>query len=437
MKKIFISLITLLGVFLLFSSVQAAQVKKIQDLEVTLVEQAGDSATIQGTWSAINGAGSYKVQLIKQCRICSKKYKKIKTYTTTATEKNITKNFKSNVKYGLRVKATGGKWSAKSWITPITTEGQKVTAPDTGCYTGLFPGWGNYEDNVDAETLTDFEALSGKGVVFVPFSNFWGKNKVTKKQLEAVASYGGIPVLRFMPWGEYDWENYGAEEDYKMKKIINGNFDKFLKRWAKKAKEFDKPMMVTFGVEMNGDWFPWSGKYQGGKSNGAKNFKKAYRRIVKIFRDEGVNNVTWLWHANGSSWPQKKWNTKNKYYPGDNYVDWIGLSIYGAQNSGQDWEKFEELLDGPYQKMTSKHPNKPLMLAEYGVREPKKSSKKATWYTDALTNFPDKYDKIDAIIVYHEKWASDSDLRINSSSEALTAFKNGIGNDYYLGEYQQ
>ncbi len=29
------------------------------------------------------------------------------------------------------------------------------------------------------------------------------------------------------------------------------------------ARDFGKPMVVSFGNEMNGDWFPWSGWYYG------------------------------------------------------------------------------------------------------------------------------------------------------------------------------
>ncbi len=312
--------------------------------------------------------------------------------------------------------------------------GDKIVAPEEGCYTGVFSGWGGHEDNVKIKTLQDFQSLSGKAVAFVPFSNFWGERTVPKKQLNRIAEYGAVPMLRMMPWKKY-WEEEGYEPKYSMKRIINGRFDKFLKRWAKRIKKFKKPVMITFGEEMNGDWFPWSGKFQGGKKKGPKRYKKAFRHIVKLFRKKKVKNATWVWQPNHDSYPEKKWNRVNAYYPGDKYVDWVGFSLYGAQNSGQSWVGFEKIMDPIYNKLTSKYPDKPLMMAEWGVREPKNASKKADWYSTALSTLPTKYNKVKISILYNEKWAKDSDLRINSSVEALAAWKNGISNDYFLGEY--
>ena len=63
---------------------------------------------------------------------------------------------------------------------------------------------------------------------------------------------------------------------------------------------------------------------------------------------------------------------------------------------------------------------------------------KAAWYQDALTLLRIKYTKIKIAIVYHEKWENDdgswSDLRINSSDEALKAYRRGIKSFYFIGK---
>ncbi len=250
--------------------------------------------------------------------------------------------------------------------------------PENGCYTGVFPGWKEYEDSVDMEYLEDFEEMVGKKPLFVPFSNFWGEERVSSVQLRKIYEYGAIPMLRLMPWGRPYWEPQ-YQEDYSMDRIIEGEFDDFLREWADTIKEFGKPVMVTFGVEMNGNWFPWSGVFQGGgekdefgdpeKFDGPERYAEAFRHIIEVFRSEGVENVIWYFHVNHESFPHEEWNSIENYYPGDEYIDWVGFSLYGAQYKDEPWMEFEEVMNPIYEKMVSLFPDKPLMIPEFGVRE--------------------------------------------------------------------
>lgn len=327
-------------------------------------------------------------------------------------------------------------------------DSKKIFPKEDCCYMGVFPGWGSMEDSVDMETVKDFEKLSGKSVVIVPFSNFWGEESVSKKQLNEIGDHGSIPLLRMMPWGEPYWEPFEYQADYSLQKIINGDFDDFLKRWAHEIRSYGKPVMITFAVEMNGDWFPWSGIFQGGrktnlfedqeKPDGPERYVEAYRHIVRLFREINVENCIWLFQPNWQSFPEEDWNAIENYYPGDKYVDWVGISLYGASYSDDTWQSFEALMDPIYEKMTQSFPNKPFMLAEWGVREGGNPELKAAWYKDALATLITKYKKLRIAIVYNERFETEqtgdwADLRINSSPQALEAYQEGISNAYYKG----
>jgi beta-mannanase len=48
---------------------------------------------------------------------------------------------------------------------------------------------------------------------------------------------------------------------------------------------------------------------------------KAYKRFVDITREEGVNNVAFVWHSYAAQ-PYNGYALAS-WYPGDDYVDWM------------------------------------------------------------------------------------------------------------------
>ena len=88
-----------------------------------------------------------------------------------------------------------------------------------------------------------------------------------KKAYRTIHSLGIVPFIRMMP--RTDFQEGKREPIYTLQRIIEGKFDDELKVWANDAKNMHFPILVEFGPEMNGDWFPWSGIINGGgKNNG-------------------------------------------------------------------------------------------------------------------------------------------------------------------------
>jgi hypothetical protein len=255
--------------------------------------------------------------------------------------------------------------------------GQPIAPSANGCYIGCYPGWGVYEDAVTTQGLEDFEELVGKSVAYSPFSAYWGRNVASRVPLDTIDAYGAIAELRLMPWG--DPYEPGPQPAYALERILAGDFDEYLSRWADAVRAFGKPMFATFGVEMNGDWFPWSGVYNGAetttgysdpnKPDGPERYVDTFHHIVDLFRERGVTNVTWVWQVNNESFPDEEWNRAFAYYPGDDYVDWVGVSAYGALTNDDEWRAFDDVFGSVYDDLTVSYPGKPLMLAEWGCME--------------------------------------------------------------------
>jgi beta-mannanase len=187
----------------------------------------------------------------------------------------------------------------------------------------------------------------------------WGSEGIVfpEAKVKTIHSLGIVPFIRMMPRTTFDQGK--IDPTFTLQGIVNGNFDYELRQWADDAKRVGIPIMVEFGTEVNGDWFPWSGVLNGGGAtrgygdpfypDGPERFRDAYRHIIELFRKEGAGNITWCFHIappqeTGSTATLESWNNIKNYYPGDEYIDWIGASIYGADTPNTKWKSFTNMV---------------------------------------------------------------------------------------------
>jgi beta-mannanase len=305
-----------------------------------------------------------------------------------------------------------------------------------GVLFGAYADFGDTEDRVTLEGIEGFEKLAGKRPAIIASSSYWGEQRFPAKNLSLISRHGAIPMIYWSPWDKPYEESKGPDR-FSLTEILAGKWDSYIDKWADGAKAFGKPFFVSFCNEMNGDWFPWSGEYYGAKKGGNEVFKKAWRHVVDRVRARSAKNILWVFHANSFPATNDVWNMMASYYPGSDYVDWLGLSIYGKQFRHQgNWAYFRDLIKWPYQEITALDPDKPVMLAEFGVGDFPKAGDKAQWVGNALAIIP-KYPRIKAAIYWHERWQNDdgtySNLRINSSPAVLESFRNGISRPDWIG----
>ena len=172
-------------------------------------------------------------------------------------------------------------------------------------------------------------------------------------------------------------EDGQVDPRYPLSRIAKGDFDADLRAWAKDARASRVPMLVDFGPEMNGNWFPWSGVFTAARRTDPSLQDRLPPRL-DLFRDQGADNVGFAFHVNVRPAPDEPWNDLAQYYPGDDYIDWIGLSAYGGVFPGYDWEPLRRALDEAYPKLAALSPTKPIALLETGVIE-ERDKDKAAW----------------------------------------------------------
>ena len=315
--------------------------------------------------------------------------------------------------------------------------GIKLLPPDQGyIYHGAFPFMGKTEDIVTKENIILFESLAGKDIAWVNFSNNWYNGiKFPSKEVELINSLGKIPYIRLMPRSNYN--TFQKDTLYSIDNILKGRFDKQIRKWAQDAAAKNIPLMLDFGPEMNGNWFQWSGIHNGGSTKGPENYVSAYRHIIDIFRDEKAINITWIFHPNNVSTPDEKWNSMEAYYPGDDYIDWIGMSVYGSQRQGTFWYQFDDVMIRGYESLKKVSTKKPMAVLEFGVIEDPVKGNKAEWIVSALSSLISKrYPLIKAISYWQSEFQNTdgtiSDLKINSSEYSLRAYRNLIQSILFL-----
>lgn len=331
-------------------------------------------------------------------------------------------------------------------VAEVKDEGQGVLMmPDTGAYTGAYVDFGEGEDDVTFDAIAAFEQMTGKHLAIVAFGNFWGEQAFPAQTMDIVAGYGAIPLIFWSPWDRPYMERQGPDR-FSLTDILAGKWDAYIDQWADAARAYGKPILVSWGLEMNGSWFPWSGVlYGGGRISGEKDgkplyagpelFKQAYRHVVDRVRARRAVNILWGFHANNANIPDEPWNRMASYYPGPDYVDWLGLSAYGKLFRGMGWATFDRAMDGAYGEICRLDPQKPVILAEWGVGEFPPGDK-AGFISQVFADLPVKYQRVKAAVFWHERWENEdgsfSNLRVNSSPESLDAYRAGVADPYWL-----
>ena len=227
---------------------------------------------------------------------------------------------------------------------------------------------------------------------------------------------GATPILSLELW---HWGG-GRDRGSTLPAILAGEYDKFFRSYARDARLYGKPVFLRFGFEMNGDWFSWG--------NQPVEFVAAWQRAHRIFAEESAENVIWVWAPNFVSIPREN-NPIESYYPGDEFVDWVGADGYNfGDNHDQwhHWESFAEVFDPILSTFSEHYPSKPVMIAEFGS-SPGVGEAKAEWILDAYAEIKQR-PKIRAAVWFNldKRREGEPNWKIDSDPGSLDAFNRSF-----------
>ena len=248
-----------------------------------------------------------------------------------------------------------------------------IIGQDLGSVGGLASHSNGYIDSITEHfpagvtTYTDIPNLGG-----LTFQKNWGAGDVNAQAYVDDSTFDNT----FMVIGLY---MVGSLDG-----INGGFFNNSIRDLALWCKGQERPIFIRIGYEFEGPW----------NNYGQTSFKEAWRHIVHIFDEEEVQNVAYIWQSAGL-------NRSDiiKWYPGDQYVNWVGYSHFDGFNMGQSIIDFADEHD------------KPIMIAEATPRRQLKTGSAEghwlSWYLPLFTRIYEN-DRIKALAYINADWEAQS-----------------------------
>jgi len=189
--------------------------------------------------------------------------------------------------------------------------------------------------------------------------------------------------------------------------IAAGGSDGYLRSYADAVVAFGRPVILSFGHEMNGTWYSW-----GYGHTSPATFVAAWRHVVRVFRAEGAANVTWLWAVNSIKGASR---SLSQWWPGAAWVNWTGIDGYYFRATDTFGSVFGSTI-ADIRAISSA----PLLIAETAVgtttdRESQIDALFAGVRAERLTGVV-WFDAAQHAGIYHQDW------RLEDDADACAAF---------------
>lgn len=285
-----------------------------------------------------------------------------------------------------------------------------------------FPG----EQLPSNDDLNDFDALIGAQTdVFL-----WYESISESFYVDAFKPMAQAGRTIQLAWEPHDFSKDATNQpEYRLQTITAGDHDAEIRRWARELKAFGYEVLFRPMCEMNGDWVTWGGNVNG---NSPEDYIPAWRHIHDIFVEEGATNVKWVWSPNRDGSIASAQVTFDTYYPGDAYVDYVGMNgynwgrLYTTPQWTSQWQMLDEVFGYSYDVAVA-NTDKPIVISETATTEvggDAQNGGKAEWIRDAFEQLPQRFPRVELITWFNIN--KETDWRINSSPGSLQAFRDAV-----------
>jgi mannan endo-1,4-beta-mannosidase len=272
--------------------------------------------------------------------------------------------------------------------------------------------------------------LTGEGSADLPsVDRFVGATQVMPQALEftvsgtrdpfeassfdSIEERGMFPIVSWNPWGPAGGSSAAA--------VLRGDFDTYITSYAKGIKKLGYPVGLQFSHEAGG------GRRAGADvvdDTTAAQSVAVWRYVHDIFQRAGATNATWIWSPDVSL--EDPSTPLEASYPGDDYVDWVGLEACPCSVHASDFDSFDEIFDTALARIRQLTAE-PLMVTETGSAVTEGTQ--APWITHLFHNLALQKDVVG--VIWNEAAGRGKDWRITSHQASIAAFKAATAGPRY------
>lgn len=205
----------------------------------------------------------------------------------------------------------------------------------------------------------------------ISFTQQWSDSvkEIPMIKMNKIRNHGGLP---FISWQANETGNTLFSE------IKKGNCDNYLTKYAAFLKNYKDPVFITFtNTDENANI-------------SQEDYIRTWQYLYTFFNDLGISNITWVWCPKNIG--------EEKLYPGEKFVDWIGVTClnYGEDQKQKDWYSFTDIY-APYRKAFGKF-KKPVMINSFGSAAGEGQSR---WISNALKDIKNNYPEVKSLVFFN------------------------------------
>lgn len=299
--------------------------------------------------------------------------------------------------------------------------------------------WGVHQPDIpyDLASLEELATDLGEEPAIVMWYQEWaGSPSFPADAAGDVVERGAVPMVTWEAWSPpgtdpslepEDVRERSEQPEFRLSRIVDGEYDDYVERYAREIAEFGGPVMLRPFHEMNGFWYPWGGTVNG---NEPSDLVAAWDHLHTVFAEAGADNVTWVWSVNHLSLPAESRNMVDAYWPGEDQVDWIGISgfNFGDTSSVSSWQSFERIYGDVLADL--KTYDRPIVLTEFATVP--SGGDEAAWIEDAFAQVQGS-EQIGGLVWFDRAVEDVRDFRIGATERSERAFREAIRDVGALG----
>lgn len=176
-----------------------------------------------------------------------------------------------------------------------------------------------------------------------------------------------------------------------LRAIVRGQYDSALTDFTKGLKRHPEPLLLCFAPAFDDTTRSWGTRQE----HTLQLYRQAWHYMVNFCHRQQLQNISWVWYPTLPS-------TIVSHYPGEAYVNWLGLEVLNDPAQAPDGQSHS--FAALYQLVHStirmhiaySIRQKPILITQFGATNPNQDESK--WVADALDIIQERYPEIRGVV---------------------------------------